>query len=91
MAQDNNYPKPDRPLRCSPAKFSEFQSNAIWLDIQDLIDDRVEVLRTELESAETLEETRELQGRLAELRDMRLYPEYLSKWAQIEQENEPEE
>lgn len=91
MGSEVKHTQPDRPLRCSSVRFEEFQTNAVWLDIQDLIDDRIELLRNELEASETLEETRELQGRIAELRDMRSYPEYLSKWADIEKQNEPEE
>lgn len=91
MARDDRYGNPDKPLRCSSGRFEEFKGNAVWLDITDLINDRIEVLRNELEGAQTLEETRELQGRLAELRDMSLYPDYLSKWAEVENQNEPEE
>ena len=91
MEREVKYKSPDKPLRCSSARFEEFQSNSIWLDIQDLIDDRIEIIRNELEASETLEETRELQGRISELRDMKLYPDYLSKWAHIENENQMEE
>lgn len=81
----------DVPLRATPHMYKEFQKSAIYHDIMNLVEDRISLLQSDLEGAETIEEVRDLQGRIAELRSVLAYPEYLAQRAEMEREQEQNE
>lgn len=82
----NKHPQ-DKALRCSAQTFKDFERNSAWLDMVDLINDRIDILRTELEASDSMEDIRFLQGQVTELRAMSVYPQYLQERAEEEKAN----
>lgn len=77
----------DRPIESNKQQFLAFQKSSVFRDFVGLLDDRIFELQSDLEGAE-LEDVRELQGRIAELRAVKEYPAYLATRLDIERDNE---
>lgn len=86
--QDIRKHPQDTPLRCSPRMFRDFAESAVWQDMLELIEDRIELLRTELEAADDMEAIRYLQGQITELRAVSVYPQYLEERSQEERQTD---
>lgn len=68
--------------------FRDFAESAVWQDMLELIEDRIELLRTELEAADDMEAIRYLQGQITELRAVSVYPQYLEERSQEERQTD---
>lgn len=81
----------DIPLRGTAQMYKDFEKTAVYFDMKNLIEDRIILLQQELEGADTMEEVRDIQGRISELRSMIAYPDYLAQRAEMEKANEIDE
>lgn len=74
-------------MRSTLLGIREFKSSSGWLDIRDIIDERIKSIRDQLENEADIETLKFHQGCVHELRLLKDYPDIISEELEDQKEN----